>query len=94
MSTRERETGIVRGDGDGGRLQLDSVQRSSDGSAETNWHAAFLVLSQALGREMVSSTVFYFCAKQLEKECGREAAIEFLATAGSQRSSFMNEFMG
>lgn len=94
MSTREGETGIVRRDGDRGGLQLDDVQRGESPRTETNWHHAFLVLSQALGSSFIGSDTFRLLALALERQCGREAATEFLLTAGSRRSSFMNEFMG
>jgi hypothetical protein len=61
---------------------------------EIDWRVAFQTLSKLLGREMISSDVFYFVGSGLAEECGVEVAKELLVHARKHRGSNIDDFMG
>lgn len=61
---------------------------------EIDWRVAFQTLSKLLGREMISSDVFYFLGDGLMRECGVEVAKELLVHARKHRGSNIDDFMG
>ena len=72
----------------------ESASGSWSSVPETDWKRAFQTLSRLLGREMISSDVFYLVGSALATECGSEAAKELLSQARKTRSSFTHDFMG
>ncbi len=61
---------------------------------ESEWHYRFALLSATLGRQWISSDKLQLIAYQLEREAGREAALEFVEHAVLNRDRKVHNFMG
>ena len=72
---------------------IETASGSWSRESETDWKVAFQTLSRLLGKEMISSDVFYLVGGELARTCGTEAAKELLLQARRTRSSFIDDLM-